>query len=141
MKIKRKKGTKVTDFHAVASYYGDMLSNIRYEILGAITALVERLGGEINVRYYHNEEPETERYTYFMVDNDGHGVELFIDEVKADGNGNVSLYLSDSEDACYEVWELSDLTATDAYHALCELEEIAEWSQDSKEDIVTEYDY
>ena len=140
MKIKRNPNTKVTNFHETASHYQDMLSKVRDEIMGAITALVERLGGEIYLRYYHDEEPETIRYTYFMVNGNGYGVELFIDKVKMSETGEIELFLTDTEDTYEEEWDLSDLNVTDACYLLEELEEIAQWAQESHEDIVTEWE-
>ena len=56
-------------YHESASHYREMLANVRYEILGQITAALEWLGGKVSLQYYHNEEG-LDRYTFFEVDND-----------------------------------------------------------------------
>ena len=125
-------------YHKTASYYGDMLANIRYEILGQITAALEWLGGKVSIRYYHDEE-DFDRYTFFEVDDDGYGRELFIDTVKQTESGEIEIRLSNTEDCYCPVWDLSDLTATDAMNLLDELEAVVEYIQETEKEVVTEY--
>ena len=125
-------------YHETASHYGDMLANIRYEILGQITAALEWLGGKVSLRYYHDEE-DFDRYTFFEVDNDGYGRELYVDTVEQTESGEIESRLSDTEDCYCPVWDLSDLTATDALNLLVELEAVVEHIQRTKEEVKTEY--
>lgn len=108
-----------------ASQYGDMLANIRDQIIGAITVLVEKLGGRIYVRHYHDEE-DIDRNTFFDVNNDGYGVELHVDQIETDEDGQITVKLKDSEDSYLFDWDLSDFNASNAYYLLTELEDIAE---------------
>ena len=128
------------NYHATFSYYADMLANIRYEILGQITAALEWLGGKGCLGYYHNEQ-DFGKYTFFEVDDDGHGVELYIDTIEQTDSGEIEIHLSDSEDCYAPVWDLSDLTATDAFNTLAELENVIERVQTTKEKVVKEYSY
>ena len=41
-------------YHETASYYREMLANVRYEILAQITAALEWLGGKVSLQYYHS---------------------------------------------------------------------------------------
>lgn len=125
-------------YHETASHYGDMLANIRYEILGQITAALEWLGGKVSLRYYHNEE-DLDRYTFFEVDDDGYGRELFVNTVEQTDSGEIEIRLSDSEDCYCPLWDLSDLTATDSLYLLSELEAVVEHIQRTKEEVKTEY--
>lgn len=127
-------------YHATESYYSDMLSKVRYEILGQITAALDWLGGKVCLAYYHNEE-DLEGNTFFEVDDDGYGRELFIDTVERTDSGEIEIRLSDSEDCYCPVWDLSDLAATDSLYLLSELEDVIEHVQDTKEEVVKEYDY
>lgn len=124
-------------FHATASYYGDMLTNIRYEILGAISSVLDWLGGKVNVRHYHD-ECDIDRNAFFDIDNDGHGVELFVDSIEVTESGEIEINLSDTEDAYNYVWDLSDLNESSAYYLLHELEDIAEYVQENGEEVVAE---
>lgn len=128
------------NYNATVSYYADMLANIRYEILGQITAALEWLGGKVCLGYYHNEQ-DFDRYTFFEVDDDGHGVELFIDTIEQTDSGEIEIHLSDSEDCYAPVWDLSDLTATDTIYVLTELENVIERVQTTNEKVVKEYSY
>ena len=127
-------------YHATESYYGDMLSKVRHEILGQITAALDWLGGKVCLAYYHNEE-DIERNAFFEVDDDGHGVELFIDTIERTDSGEIEILLSDSEDCYRFVWDLSDITATDSLYLLSELEDVIEHVQTTKEEVVKEYNY
>lgn len=125
--------------HETASHYGDMLSNVRYEILGRVQYLLEWLGGKVCNRYYHDEDI-VDRNTFFAVNNDGYGVELYIETVETDENGNVTAHLVDTEDSYSYEWDLSDFNASNSLYLLDELEQIAMYIQDSGEKVVTEYE-
>ena len=51
-------------YYETASYYRDMLANVRHGILSQITAVLEWLGGKVCLDYYHSEEG-LDRYTFF----------------------------------------------------------------------------
>ena len=125
-------------YHESASHYREMLANVRYEILGQITAALEWLGGKVCLDYYHSEEG-LDRYTFFEVDNDGYGRELNIDTVEQTESGEIEIRLSDTEDCYCPVWDLSDLNATDAMYLLTELEAVAKYIKETGEEVKTEY--
>ena len=129
---------KIVNFHEVASYYSEMLENVRTQIHDAIRELIEKMGGEICTEWYHNERDCT-RYTFFDVNNDGYGVELFVDKIFTE-NGEPYFVLRDSEDGYESEWELADFNASNALYLLQELEEIAECANDEGEEIRKEYD-
>lgn len=124
----------------VASYYGDKLSNIRYEILGEITALIKKLGGRICARYYHDGEPDLTRNAYFEVDDDGYGRELFLDTIYTEENGELGFIMHNNDDTYCPYWELSDFNASNAYYLLTELEEIAEYVEVNHEEVVKDWE-
>lgn len=125
-------------YHETASYYSEMLANVRYEILGQITAALEWLGGKVSLQYYHYEK-DFDRYTFFEVDNDGYGQELNIDTVEQTESGEIEIRLSDFEECYCPVWNLSDLNATDAMYLLTELEAVAKYIEETGEEVKTEY--
>ncbi len=125
-------------YHATARHYGDMLAKIRNEILGQITAALELLKGKVCLGYYHN-EMDFDRYTFFEVDDDGYGRELYIDTVETKESGEIEIHLSDSEDCYSPVWDSSDLTATDALSLLTELENVIGHTEKTGEKPVREY--
>ena len=127
-------------YHETASYYADMLGKVRDEILGSVRNALERLGGRVCVRYYHNEE-DFDRYTFFECDGDGYGRELFIDTIITNEDGDVEVMLHDSED-CYEPWwDLSDFNASNALYLLYELEAIIEFAENNKKHkVVTDWE-
>ena len=127
-------------YHEVESHYTDKLNNIREEIIDSIKSALEWLGGKVCLGYYHNER-DFDRYTFFEVDEDGYGQELYIDTIEDDGNGNIEIHLSNSEDCYCPLWTLNDLTASDAIYVLKELENVIEHVQATNEDVVKEYDY
>ena len=127
-------------YHEVESHYTDKLNNIREEIIDSIKSALEWLGGKVCLGYYHNEQ-DFDRYTFFEVDEDGYGQELYIDTIEDDGNGNIEIHLSNSEDCYCPLWTLNDLTASDAIYVLKELENVIEHVQATNEDVVKEYDY
>ena len=125
-------------YHETASYYKDMLANVRHEILGQVTDVLDWLGGKVSLQYYHYEEG-FDRYTFFEVDNDGYGRELNIDTVEQNESGEIEIRLSDLEECYCPVWDLSDLSSTDALYLLIELEEVAKYIQETEEEVKTEY--
>ena len=128
---------KAKNYHETASYYGDMLSKVRDEIINAIRGAVDFLGGRVCFRHYHEWE-DMDRYTFFEVDGDGYGRELFLDTLVTDASGEIGCYLHDSEDCYNPYWELSDFNASDALCLLQELEDIIEIVGNGK--VVTDYD-
>lgn len=124
-------------FHETASYYADMLANVRNEILGRIQSVVEMLGGKINVRYYHD-EADLDRNTFFEVNDDGYGVELYIDLIRTSDSGELEIHLTDTEDSYSCWWDLSDFNASNSLYLLYEVEAIAEYVEESGEEVVTE---
>ena len=126
------------EYHPVSSYYADMLAKVREQILDSIRGLIERLGGEVSVQYYTNDEPDLNRFTFFDLDNDGRGLELFVTHIKL-VDGDVEITLDDSESCCEVEWDLSDLNASNANYLLMQLEEIAEYVYRTGEEIVTDY--
>ena len=126
-------------YHETESYYSDMLGNVREQIVGQIVSIIERLGGRICVRHYHDFE-DMERNTFFEVDNDGYGRELFLDTILTKPSGEIEIMLHDSED-CYEPWwDLSCLTATDSLYVLSELEDIVKLVEEEGRPIIKDYD-
>lgn len=122
-----------------SSYYRDMLDNIRDRIFDDIRYLMKELGGKVCLYYYHDYDIVA-GYTYFEVNGDGYGVELFINTMEMDNNGNVSIYLVDTEDSYDPTWELADLNYTDALYVLEELEQVKEHIDRTGKKVVTEYD-
>lgn len=123
-----------------STYYRQMLDNVKSQIFDSIRSLMEKLGGRVCFRMYHDYDIIDLRYTFFEVDGDGYGRELFLDTATASGD-KVSILLHDTED-CYEpVWEMEDLTPVDALYMLEELEEIVDFhEQNPDKEILTEYD-
>ena len=122
------------------SYFQDMLDRTRDQILESITDLVLGLGGKVCVRHYQEWDDYHDRYTFFEVNGDGYGVELFVDTVVYDPNEGISIFLRDSEDTYEPEWELSDLNASNALYLHEELEQIADFVKESGTDVVQEYD-
>ena len=118
------------------------LNAVRKQILNRIKEVMDEIGTKVCVRMYHEYDITETQYTYFEVDGDGYGRELFIDTVLIDArDGKIGIMLHDSED-CYEPWwDLEDLTTTDALYLLEELEEIADFHKENPDkEILTEYD-
>ena len=117
------------------------MNAIRDKIFSRIREVMGEIGTKVCVRMYHNYDITDTRYTYFEVDGDGYGRELFIDTVLVDArNGNIVIMLHDTED-CYEpFWDLEDMTVTDANYLLQELEEIADFHKENPgKELLTEY--
>lgn len=118
------------------------LNIVRDQIFDSIHSLMEKLGGKVCFRMYHEFDIIDLRYTFFEVDGDGYGRELFLDTALIDArNGEIGIMLHDTED-CYEPWwDLADMTVTDALYMLEELEQIAEFhAEHPDKQVLTEYD-
>ena len=118
------------------------LNAVRKQILNRIKEVMGEIGKKVCVRMYHEYDITETQYTYFEVDGDGYGRELFIDTVLVDArDGKIGIMLHDSED-CYEPWwDLEDLTTTDALYLLEELEEIADFHKENPDkEVLTDYD-
>lgn len=126
-------------YHETESYYADMLNNVREQIIGQVQCALERLGGRICPRHYHEFE-DMERNAFFEMDDDGHGVELFIDSIEITETGEVEVTLQDSEDCYSYVWDLSDFNASNALYLLSELEDIIKLVEEEGRPIITDYD-
>ena len=120
-----------------SSHYDDMLRLVRDQILDSIRLGVKNLGGKINFAHYH-EETNIPRYTFFTVDDDGHGVELFLSYVETENEDDLIFELEDSEQTYSYVWDLSDFNASNSNFVLKELENIARYLVDHNEEIVSE---
>lgn len=118
------------------------LNIVRDQIFDSIRSLMEKLGGKVCFRMYHEFDIIDLRYTFFEVDGDGYGRELFLDTALIDArNGEIGIMLHDTED-CYEPWwDLADMTTTDALYMLEELEQIAEFhTEHPDKPVLTDYD-
>lgn len=117
------------------------LNAVRNQIFDRIREVVGGIGPKVCVRMYQDYDLTDMHYTYFEVDGDGYGRELFIDTVVVKPSGDIDILLHDSED-CYEpVWCLEDMTVTDANYLLEELEDIAQFHEDNPDkEILKEYD-
>ena len=118
------------------------LNIVRDQIFDSIRSLMEKLGGKVCFRMYHEYDIIDLRYTFFEVDGDGYGRELFLDTALIDArNGEIGIMLHDTED-CYEPWwDLADMTTTDALYMLEELEQIADFhAEHPDKQVLTDYD-
>lgn len=117
------------------------LNIVRDQIFDSIRSLMEKLGGKVCFRMYHEFDLIDLRYTFFEVDGDGYGRELFLDTAVQTPNDDIGILLHDTED-CYEpMWDLVDLTTTDTLYMLEELEEIVNFHKDNPDkQVLTEYD-
>jgi hypothetical protein len=123
-----------------STYYYQMLDNVKSQIFDSIRSLMEKLGGRVCFRMYH-EGDIADDFTFFEVDGDGYGRELYLDTATTSKNNEINILLHDTED-CYEpVWELEDLNSVDALYMLEELEQIAEFHEKNPNNkVLTEYD-
>ena len=120
------------------------LNVVRVQIFDSIRSLMEKLGGKVCFRMYHDYGIIDLRYTFFEVDGDGYGRELFLDTAEQTSQvsiGGTTIMLHDTED-CYEpIWDLADMTITDALYMLEELEEIVDYhTEHPDKPVLTEYD-
>ena len=120
--------------------FSEQLLGIGKEIRLAITDLVQKLGGKVCVRHYQDFNPDHYRNAFFDIDDNGHGFELFVDSVEYNPMSGVVVYLRDTED-CYAMeWSLEDFNASNSNYLLEELEEIANYVEETGREVVTEYD-
>jgi len=117
------------------------LNAVRKQIFKRIQEVMGEIGPKVCVRMYQDYDLTDMHYTYFEVDGDGYGRELFIDTVVLKPSGDIDILLHDTED-CYEpMWCLEDMTVTDANYLLEELEDIAQFHEDNQDkEILKEYD-
>lgn len=127
---------KKNTYHPVSSYYADMLAKVREQIFDSIRGLLERLGGEVCVQYYTYNEPDIKRYTFFDLDDDGRGLELFVSHIRS-VDDDVEITLEDSESCCEVEWDLTDLNASNANYLLMQLEEVEKYVSETGESVVT----
>lgn len=118
------------------------LNIVRDQIFDSIRSLMEKLGGKVCFRMYHEYDLIDLRYTFFEVDGDGYGRELFLDTALIDArNGEIGIMLHDTEDRYEPWWDLTDMTTTDALYMLEELEQIAEFhAEHPDKQVLTDYD-
>jgi hypothetical protein len=127
--------------HNSSTYYYGMLNQVREQVFDSIRHILKELGGKVYFPHYRNNDLDHIAYTFFEVDGDGYGRELFLETAEMDKNGNIKVLLSDTE-SCYEpVWELADFNAVDATYLLDELEQIADYVETSGEQVVSECDW
>lgn len=115
------------------------LKSIREKVLEDIKALFNELGGKVYVAYYHYEK-NMPRYTFFDVDRDGHGFEMYIEAIEKE-NDRIVINFLDSEDTYSNYKYLTDVTVVEAMYILEELENIKEYVEKNCEEVVTEFDY
>ena len=118
------------------------LNAVRDQIFNRIKEVINDIGTKkICFRMYHEYDLYDLRYTFFEVDGDGYGRELFLDTLVVKPNGDIDILLHDSED-CYEpMWCLEHLNVTDALYLLEELEEVADFHKENPgKEVLTEYD-
>lgn len=120
----------------VSETFGKELSDLSKKMWKHIDSIIASLGGKICVQHYE-EIIEGLRYTYFTIDNNGYGKELFLKNIVSTGY-ETNFYMSDSEDAFDTYWWKYDFTTTETYYLLCELEAIAEYVEKNGESVVTE---
>ena len=117
------------------------LNAVRNQIFDRIREIMNEIGPKVCVRMYQDYDLTDMHYTYFEVDGDGYGRELFVDTVNVSPSGDINILLHDTED-CYEpIWDLADMTVTDANYLLEELEDIADFHKENPDkEVLTEYD-
>ena len=122
-----------------STYYRKSLGLVRDDIFNSIRSLMEKLGGKVCFRMYHDYYLINNLYTFFTVDRDGYGVALHLDT--ASTRDDIEIVLTDS-DACYEeTLELTELNVVDALYMLEELENIADFHELwPDKPVLTEYD-
>ena len=110
-----------------STYYRKSLGLVRDDIFNSIRSLMEKLGGKVCFRMYHDYDLINNLYTFFMVDRDGYGVALHLDT--ASTRDDIEIVLTDNEDCYEETWELAELNVVDALYMLEELENIADFHE------------
>lgn len=122
-----------------STYYRKTLGLVRDDIFNSIRSLMEKLGGKVCFRMYHEYNLISNLYTFFMVDRDGYGVALHLDT--ASTRDDIEIVLTDNEDCYEETWELAELNVIDALYMLEELENIADFHEVwPDKPVLTEYD-
>ena len=117
------------------------LNAVRNQIFDRIKEIMGEIGPKVCVRMYQDYDLTDMHYTYFEVDGDDYGRELFIDTVVVKPSGDIDILLHDSEDCSEPMWCLEDMTVTDANYLLEELEDIAQFHEDNPDkEILKEYD-
>ena len=90
-----------------SAYYRKTLGLVRDDIFNSIRSLMEKLGGKVCFRMYHDYNLISNLYTFFMVDRDGYGVALHLDT--ASTRDDIEIVLTDNEDCYEETWELENI--------------------------------
>jgi hypothetical protein len=117
------------------------LSIVRDEIFNSIRSLMDGLGGKVCFRMYHEFDIIDLRYTFFEVDGDGRGRELFLHTAVQTPSGDIGIMLHDTDDRYEPMLDLADMNATDALYTLEELEQIADFHAEYPDKpVLTEYD-
>lgn len=131
----------MSDFPNTSAGFREFFHTMRDQIHGTIRSLMEKLGGKVCFRMYHDCDLTGIRYTFYETDDDGFGRAMFLDTVEMTPEGDIDISLHDSED-CYEpVWCLEDMTVTDALYVLEELEAVSTFHENHPDKAVfTEYD-
>lgn len=131
----------MSDLPNTSAEFREFFHTMRDQIHDKIRSRMEKLGGKVCFRMYHDYDIIDLRYTFFEVDGDGYGRELFLDTAVQTPNDDITIMLHDTED-CYEpMWDLADMTVTDALYMLEELEQIAEFhAEHPDKPVLTEYD-
>ena len=122
----------------VSSHYYDMLNNVGKQIADQIENIVSKLGGRVCLRHYHENE-DVERYTFFEVDGDGYGRELFLDTLYTNPDGSIEMTMHDTEDCYNPYWQLASLNANERLYLLYELEDILEVVEENGGEVVKDY--
>ena len=112
--------------HIRNTYFKQQLDTIKTEIITSIKMLLQNLGGKVCFRYYY-EVNIANRNTYFDVDSNGYGRELFIDTAERTSDDKVAMTMYDSEDTVNPLWDIDNLNASEALLMLTELEQIADY--------------
>ena len=134
-----KKLTNNAPIEWAADDFCKALGLIRDQIHDKIRALIERLGGSVYFRYYHDQPADINRNTFFDINDDGYGVELFLEQATVMSDGEINVHLVDSEDCSDYLWNLSDFNATNSYYFLQELEAIAEWVSENGNEVASNW--
>lgn len=117
-----------------------MLNQVRIQIFESIKDLVCKMGGKVCIRHYQEWDTNHDRYAFFDIDCDGHGIELFADTVVYDPDAGIHVLLHDTEDCYEQVWALDEFNASNALYLHDELEMVANYLKETGEDVVQEYD-
>ena len=114
------------------------LSSIREELKQTIKEAIKQLGGKVCAAYYHAQE-DCDRYTFYDTNNDGYGIELFVELINTDDDGEPSFSLSDSESTYSVEWTLEEFDTSNLIYLLEDIEGIMSCVQLNAGKVVTEY--